>query len=976
MKVNELSGAFVASTDTDNDTAHAIIEMLRLAEMTFNALSDVDFDVLLGTRDLPPMEMATMMWNLNRIICDEMKLGYMLMLAGTNFKNYGIYEDIANHMKMPLIDWEPSKMDYVPSGKHSSNHPMIFSVAPSAEQLLIDYIQYKGWRDVVYIHDGKNGWFSFVNFSIQMVVSADRTLRTMFSYLHKKSPKYQLFVDNYVAPSDEEMFKEFLNEFHRRISTQHALKSNDSSEEIDEPIPVNVIVDLEGSYRTRAFLRALEESVLVKKEYHYVFSNFDVNENDLSGFHFSLINITIFRIFDKNNKKFLKTRAEFHDVYRGGFSNTDNIPTAAAFAHDAILVAGKALQIAMNEHGKGIFDKSFVRHQLFNRGKKGLYCRPHEDQTETRQFETFEHGLKISESIKKVVLTEQDGTLTGRIQFDKITGRRTNFSAEIVEIKPGVNSLNSIWERFQWAQDEGFLLGGEIYVQEKKKDSSQMRKGILPSKPWKLRFNVVTVLVKPFVMLKRRNVGEPELKGNDRFEGYCIDLLNLLAKNITGFEYDVFISDGNKYGARQADGSWDGMIGYLLNETADVAVAPLTITQERERAVDFSKPFMTTGISIMIKKPEKQEFNIFSFMEPLGMTIWIFTLSSYFGVSLTIFLVSWFSPYEKRIEFKRGEFTVTNEFTLYNSLWFTLAAFMQQGTDILPRAVSGRIASSCWWFFTLIIVSSYTANLAAFLTLERMTPPIESVDDLANQNKILYGVVEGGSTAAFFEDSIVPLYKKMWNFMVSTTQKQMELERQSISNSTSNRIFVSSYADGIEKVRTSKGKYAFLLEETTNNYESGRRPCDTMKVGQNLNTLGYGIATKIGNPLRVSLNLAILYLSEKGELKKLENKWWYDRGQCDTGTSDGGTSSSLNLSKVAGIFYILLGGMVLSMCTALVEFLFRKNKENREKERNRMRNSRQQKPGIIASCERAKQKQHQNRRTKSEEVTTPRSTLF
>lgn len=67
-------------------------------------------------------------------------------------------------------------------------------------------------------------------------------------------------------------------------------------------------------------------------------------------------------------------------------------------------------------------------------------------------------------------------------------------------------------------------------------------------------------------------------------------------------------------------------------QTADVAVAPLTITQERERAVDFSKPFMTTGISIMIKKPEKQEFNIFSFMEPLGMTIWIFTLSSYFGV--------------------------------------------------------------------------------------------------------------------------------------------------------------------------------------------------------------------------------------------------------------------------------------------------------------------------------------------------------
>lgn len=54
-------------------------------------------------------------------------------------------------------------------------------------------------------------------------------------------------------------------------------------------------------------------------------------------------------------------------------------------------------------------------------------------------------------------------------------------------------------------------------------------------------------------------------------------------------------------------------------------------------------------------------------------------------VSLTIFLVSSFSPYEQRVQFNRGEFSVSNEFSLYNSLWFTLAAFMQQGTDILPR---------------------------------------------------------------------------------------------------------------------------------------------------------------------------------------------------------------------------------------------------------------------------------------------------
>jgi len=36
-------------------------------------------------------------------------------------------------------------------------------------------------------------------------------------------------------------------------------------------------------------------------------------------------------------------------------------------------------------------------------------------------------------------------------------------------------------------------------------------------------------------------------------------------------------------------------------QEADLAIAPLTITSRRERVIDFSKPFMNLGISIMIK---------------------------------------------------------------------------------------------------------------------------------------------------------------------------------------------------------------------------------------------------------------------------------------------------------------------------------------------------------------------------------------
>ena len=49
----------------------------------------------------------------------------------------------------------------------------------------------------------------------------------------------------------------------------------------------------------------------------------------------------------------------------------------------------------------------------------------------------------------------------------------------------------------------------------------------------------------------------------------------------------------------------------------------------------------------------------------------------------------------------------------------------------MTRAFSTRMIAALWWFFTLIMISSYTANLAAFLTVERMESPIESAEDLA-----------------------------------------------------------------------------------------------------------------------------------------------------------------------------------------------------------------------------------------------------
>lgn len=84
------------------------------------------------------------------------------------------------------------------------------------------------------------------------------------------------------------------------------------------------------------------------------------------------------------------------------------------------------------------------------------------------------------------------------------------------------------------------------------------------------------------------------------------------------------------------------------------------------------------------------------------------------------------------------------------------------GSELMPKALSTRIIGGIWWFFTLIIISSYTANLAAFLTVERMDSPVDSADDIAKQTKIEYGVVKDGATMSFFKVQMVVLLSELY----------------------------------------------------------------------------------------------------------------------------------------------------------------------------------------------------------------------
>lgn len=68
----------------------------------------------------------------------------------------------------------------------------------------------------------------------------------------------------------------------------------------------------------------------------------------------------------------------------------------------------------------------------------------------------------------------------------------------------------------------------------------------------------------PYVMLKK---SDKALVGNDRFEGFCIDLLKELA-SILGFTYEIRLVPDGKYGSQDEKGQWNGIIRELIEHVS------------------------------------------------------------------------------------------------------------------------------------------------------------------------------------------------------------------------------------------------------------------------------------------------------------------------------------------------------------------------------------------------------------------------
>ncbi|KAI4567329.1 hypothetical protein MJT46_008542 [Ovis ammon polii x Ovis aries] len=884
--------------------------------------------------------------------CDQLSLGVAAIFGPSHSSSANAVQSICNALGVPHIQ---TRWKHQVSDNKDSFYVSLYPDFSSLSRAILDLVQFFKWKTVTVVYDDSTGLIRLQE-------------------LIKAPSRYNLRLKIRQLPADTKDAKPLLKEMKRGKE-------------------FHVIFDCSHEMAAGILKQALAMGMMTEY-YHYIFTTLDLFALDVEPYRYSGVNMTGFRILNTENTQVSSI------IEKWSMERLQAPPKPDSGLLDGFMTTKCFVVCIINEYGRKYFPKMFQVPSLdivkkppscdeFRKlrdlirsispidGATGstdlligaisflitqntnflqtdaalMYDAVHVVSVGVQQFpqmtvsslqcnrhKPWRFGTRFMSLIKEA---HWEG-LTGRITFNKTNGLRTDFDLDVISLKEeGLEKIGT------WDPASGLNMTESQKGKPANITDSLSNRSLI----------VTTILEEPYVLFKK---SDKPLYGNDRFEGYCIDLLRELS-TILGFTYEIRLVEDGKYGAQDdANGQWNGMVRELIDHKADLAVAPLAITYVREKVIDFSKPFMTLGISILYRKPNGTNPGVFSFLNPLSPDIWMYILLAYLGVSCVLFVIASlsethnevrsiykslvhsdlvlfgskmldrmssychlniffssvnyhrFSPYEwyNPHPCNPDSDVVENNFTLLNSFWFGVGALMQQGSELMPKALSTRIVGGIWWFFTLIIISSYTANLAAFLTVERMESPIDSADDLAKQTKIEYGAVEDGATMTFFKKSKISTYDKMWAFMSSRRQS----------------VLVKSNEEGIQRVLTSD--YAFLMESTTIEFVT-QRNCNLTQIGGLIDSKGYGVGTPMGSPYRDKITIAILQLQEEGKLHMMKEKWWRGNGCPEEESKE---ASALGVQNIGGIFIVLAAGLVLSVFVAVGEFLY-KSKKNAQLEK-------------------------------------------
>ncbi|XP_065293844.1 glutamate receptor ionotropic, kainate 2-like [Dermacentor albipictus] len=647
---------------------------------------------------------------------------------------------------------------------------------------------------------------------------------------------------------------------------------------------------------TEPFLMQALQIEMLNDDYSYLFRSLDFHMADLSDFIYSKANITALRIVDVDDpvaavlaKKVdalevenapkptvvaVGEGEEEEEDYEGDDDDHVKFPlklsTDAAMLYDAV----KLFALSLIEWNGGK-DAAFP----------ALDCRE----------DTVSDDNNTDELIAVMKKVQFDG-LTGMVKLDN-KGVRTDVKLYVTEL--GLDGLEEIGT---WSPTTG------LNITEDEVETDEDEDEVL---------RVLSVAVSPFMMVD-------VVDGKNVYSGFCVDLLDKLSAEMD-FKYELHVVADGRRGSQNDSGHWDGMIGEVIAGKADLALADLTITEPRERVIDFTLPYMTAGLVAVSKKGEpRSPGGIWSFFLPLTREVWIYIL---LATACTIFVMY----ISARLSFRewmlvddgKGGECMENRFNLFNCFLFVLTTLLHQRVSLDPRAPATRVLAGFWYFFTFIVLAIVVSNLCESILWQDSGPDYDSVDELMKTPGFTYIAIRGGSTRAFLEHSNVPLHQRLSQFV----------ERSGRNNP-------GTFAEGLDRVKN-EGKVAFIMEHATAAYVT-QSDCEFTMTDTFVHHSAYGVVTARGSEYRSLLSEGILKLQEDGRLQWLQERWWKPNQYCGQGDDldgDGDGDSDeddeeahslearvqirqLTGADLAGAFVIVYVGFIIAAIIAVVELFY------------------------------------------------------
>ncbi|XP_068670177.1 glutamate receptor ionotropic, NMDA 1-like [Montipora capricornis] len=360
--------------------------------------------------------------------------------------------------------------------------------------------------------------------------------------------------------------------------------------------------------------------------------------------------------------------------------------------------------------------------------------------------------------------------------------------------------------------------------------------------------------------------------------GFVVDVVQMVVIEHAFVPELVFCSDG-QYGVYdEVNNTWNGVVSELLNGRGDVSF-DLYISSRRAAVVDFTEPYMPSGIRLLAKERESLDNEIawLSYLRPFTTPVWLTLLGSLGFMIIFLWGVDKISP----VRASKKLFHKNSAFKLDNAVCYALAlAFGRPADEAKPSTNGARLSSVAFGMAMLVFVSTYSANLAAFLIVEDKTTPVKDIYDLKIERPpegFKYGTIEGSYMADYFKNSENTYFRHIWYHMRDNN--------------------VKSLSEGVQAARTGKLD-VFIADYVGLEYESVNDPyCELKVVGDPFAMSGASVAVKKGSQLFKPLSEALQKIKAKGLTDFIE-RFWVKKFSCTRDIPP----AQLKLEDLSGLF--------------------------------------------------------------------------